>query len=116
MTPLPFDFLKNVEDKEGAKAIHGVVMEVLETEPGKHPEMSKRLHVALRAALSGAMYSLEQVAGLALEFDDNIFNQQVVNKAVVKLLIDKGITNADEYHQKLIEVTETIGGETVGKS
>jgi len=112
----PFDFLRNVKDKKQAKAIHGVIMEILESEPGSHPEISERLHLALRAAISGAMYSLELLDGLALELDDHMFNQKLADKALLKLLIDKGITNADEYHQKLIEVTATIGGEHVGTS
>ena len=111
-----FDFLRNAKDKREAKQVHGVVTEILQTEPGKHPEISERVHLALRAAISGAMYSLELVDGLAIEFDDNLHNQKIVNKALLKLLIDKGITNADEYHQKLIEVTEAIGEGKVGTS
>lgn len=111
-----FDFLKNVKDRKHAKAIHGVVIEILNTEPGSHPEISERLHLALRAAISGAMYSLELLDGLALELDDHVFNQKIADKTLLKLLIDKGITDADEYHQKLIEVTSTIGGENVGTS
>lgn len=112
----PFNFLGNIKDKEQAKAIHGVILEIMDSEPGSHPEISERLHLALRAAISGAMYSLELLDGLALELDDHMFNQKLAEKALLKLLIDKGITNADEYHQKLIEVTATIGSDNVGTS
>ena len=111
-----FDFLASIKDKKQAKAIHGVIMEILETEPGSHPEISERLHLALRAAITGAMYSLELLDGLALELDDHAYNQKITEKALLKLLIDKGITNADEYHQKLIEVTATISGDIIGTS
>ena len=111
-----FNFLGSIKDKKQAKAIHGVILEIMDSEPGSHPEISERLHLALRAAISGAMYSLELLDGLALELDDHMFNQKLAEKALLKLLIDKGITNADEYHQKLIEVTATIGGDHVGTS
>jgi hypothetical protein len=91
-----------------------MVAEVMDIEPGHHPDIPKKIHVALRSMIASLLYVTTVAEETVLELLQHKLDQDLHNKALLKILIDLGVISADVYQKTLVKIAKNIGEMDVG--
>lgn len=91
-----------------------VLAEVMDIDPGLHPEIPEKIHKAFRLVYSACEYALQKNDALVAAMVEHAVNEQLGESTLHRLLIQKGIFTPEEYQRALVSTTELLGGLKAG--
>jgi hypothetical protein len=90
------------------------LMEIMDVEPGLHPEVPENIHKAFRLVYSACEYAIQKNDGLVQALVEHAVNQQISEATYHRLLVSKGVFTPEEYQRILVDTTEKLGGLKAG--
>ncbi len=104
------------KDLEEVIELRHVMREVLETEPGQHPEISETIHKVIKAMLTSLVYVLNLSEETRHVLTQHMLDQELSDLALHKIFNELGLFSPDMFQKALIQVTEELGGTKAGKA
>jgi hypothetical protein len=104
------------EELEHLKEFRQILMEIMDIEPGLHPEVPEKIHRAFRLVYNACEYAIQKNDGLVQALVEHAVNQQISESTYHRLLVAKGIFTPEEYQRVLVDTTEKLGGLEAGTS
>ena len=104
------------KELEHLKEFRQILMEIMDVEPGLHPEVPEKIHRAFRLVYNACEYAIQKNDGLVEALVEHAVNQQISESTYHRLLVAKGIFTAEEYQRVLVDTTEKLGGLKAGTS
>lgn len=89
---------------------------VLDTEPGRHPEIPETIHRLFKAMLTTLTYVTNVSEGMQHEFAQHKLDQGIGDAALLRIFFDLGIFGPETYQNAIVEATEQLGAIDVGKA
>lgn len=93
-----------------------VMHQVLNTEPGLHPELPETIHKLLKALITSLLQTATSCEELRHELAQHKMDQGVSEAALLGLFMDLGLFNPETYQQAVAHATEKLGGINVGQA
>ena len=93
-----------------------LMREVLDIEPGEHPEIPELLHKVIRSMLTTLVYVLNLAEETRHESIQHQLDQELNDTALHRIFIHLGTFTPDMYQKALVDVTEEIGGRDAGQA
>ena len=90
--------------------------ELLNTEPGEHPEIPEAIHRLFRLVYSTCEYSLQLAEAATQALVEHSVNQSITEATYHRLLITRKIFTPEEFQRTLVDTTERLGGGQAGTS
>ena len=88
--------------------------DLLNIEPGEHPELPERIHRALRLVYTVCEFGLQKIDGTIQALVEHAINQSITESTYHRLLVGRRIFTSDEFQKALINTTEQLGGGSGG--
>ncbi len=104
------------EELEYLKEFRQILTEIMDVEPGLHPEVPEKIHKAFILVYNACEYAIQKNDGLVQAMVEHAVNQQISESAYHRLLVAKGIFTPEEYQRVLVDTTERLGGLEAGTS
>lgn len=113
----PFEDLQgDPEFIKYTQELNAVLEDILNIEPGDHPEIPEAVHRAIRVIYYGAVYAVQRTDTVIETMVEHAVNQRITEAAFFNLLVRRGIVTSDQWNNILVETTEALGGGQAGKA
>ncbi|MCK5292819.1 MAG: hypothetical protein KAR39_12490 [Thermoplasmata archaeon] len=106
----------NPEDVEEVIELREVMRQLLDTEPGHHPELPTTIHKIIRAMLTTLVYTLNLTEEIRHEVTQHRLDQELSDSALHKIFKELGLFTPDTFQKAIVQVTEELGATNVGKA
>jgi hypothetical protein len=93
-----------------------LMRQVLDTEPGHHPEIPETIHRLLKAMLTTLTYVTNMTEIMNHELAQHKLDQGISEAALLRIFFDLGVFAPETYHGALIQATEDLGQIDTGKA
>lgn len=90
--------------------------EILETEPGHHPELPETIHKVIKAMLTSLVYVLNLSEETRHVLTQHKLDQELSDLALHKIFNELALFSPDMFQKALVQVTEKLGETNVGKA
>lgn len=104
------------EDVEEVLELREVMRELLETEPGHHPELPLTIHKIIKAMLTTLVYTLNLAEEISHDLTQHRLDQELSDLALHKIFKELGLFNPETFQKAMVQVTEELGTDNVGKA
>ena len=101
---------KAPNDLEYLTEFRQVLSEIMDIEPGLHPEIPEKIHKAFKLVYNACEYAIQKNEGTIQALVEHAVNQQISESAYHRLLVSKGVFTPEEYQRVLVTTTELLGG------
>lgn len=104
------------KDLEDVKEVRKMMREVLDTEPGHHPDIPETIHKVIRSMLTTLVYVLNTSEETRHELTQHNLDQRLSDSALHKIFNDLNLFGPDTFQKALVQVTENLGEANIGKA
>lgn len=96
--------------------LRDVMREVLNTEPGQHPELPELIHRLIKALVTTVIHLLREQEQVVMELAQHKLDQEINETALLKIFADLGVFGPDTFQKAVVQATEELGSINIGKA